>query len=143
MKVVSGMTDVVDLPFGEAGRIMDGMEQAEKAGDLDGLRWCARMIRLLWDQADINSTDAYSYAENLFNCAWDYAMEKDPPPASIAAIVAREKEEGPDGKAAGRALDTLRLFFEENMAKKGLPEALKNLAALRGAVAALAGEEAE
>jgi hypothetical protein len=133
----------VDLPFDEADRIMEGMEQAEKAGDLEGLRWCARMIRWLWDQADVNSTDTYCYTENLFNCAWKYAMEKDPPPASVAAIVTREKEEGPNGKAAGRALDTLKLFFEENMAKKGLPGALENLAALRGTVAALAGEEAE
>ncbi|MDR1287121.1 MAG: hypothetical protein LBK08_05895 [Treponema sp.] len=47
------------------------------------------------------------------------------------------------GEAQGRALDTLRLFFEENMSKKGLPEALKNLVALWGTVTALAGEEAE
>jgi hypothetical protein len=143
MKVVSEMTEVVNVPLNEADKIMEGMEQAEKAGDLEGLRWCARMIRWLWDQADVSSTDTYCYTENLFNCAWDYAMEKDPPPASIAAIVTREKEEGFSGEAAGRALDTLRLFFEETMAKKGLPEALKTIESLRASVAALAGEEAE
>jgi hypothetical protein len=139
MKVVSGMTRVVDLPLDEAEKIMDGMEQAETAGDLEGLKWCARRIRWLWDQGEVCSTDTYQYTENLFNSAWDYAMEKDPPPASIAAIVAR-KEEGPDGEAAGRALDTLKAFFEENIAKKGLPAALKTLESLQDAVTELAGE---
>jgi hypothetical protein len=37
-------------------------------------------------------------------------------------------------------LDTLTAFFGENMAKKGLPSALKTLEALRGTVAELAGE---
>jgi hypothetical protein len=119
MKVESGMTHVVDLPFDEADKIMEGMEQAEKTWDLEGLRWCARMIRWLWDQGDVNSTDTYCYTENLFNCAWKYAMEKDPPPASIAAIVAGEKEEGPGGEDANRALDTLAVFFEENPGEEG------------------------
>jgi hypothetical protein len=139
MKVVSGMTMVVDLPLDEADKIIDAMEQAEKAGDLEGLKWCARRIRWLWDQGEVGSTDTYCYTENLFNSAWDYITEKDPPPAAIAAVVTRE-EEGPDGEAAGRALDTLKAFFEENIAKKGLHSALKALEGLRDTVTELAGE---
>jgi hypothetical protein len=142
MKVEDGMTKVVELPLAEADKVMGGMEQAERAGDLEGLRWCARMLKWLWDQGEVNSTDTYCYTENLFNRAWNYALEKDPPPASIAAMIAG-REEGPTGSAAERALDTLAAFFEENMAKKGLPAALKAVETLRGAVAELSGEEAE
>ncbi|MDR1373679.1 MAG: hypothetical protein LBJ24_01770 [Treponema sp.] len=142
MKLESGMTDVVGLPIDEADRIMDGMEQAEKAGDLEALRWCARMTQWLWDQAEINSTDTYCYSEILFNAAWNHLVNTDPPPASIAAIVA-PKEKGPDGKAAGRALDTLQAFFEKTVAGKKLPAVLQSLESLRDTVTEFAWEEAE
>jgi hypothetical protein len=90
MKTELGMTDVVGLPIDEAEGIMEGMKQAEKTGDLEALRWCARMILWLWDQAAVSETDAYGYSENLFNGAWGSLMKTDPPPASIAAVVARK-----------------------------------------------------
>jgi hypothetical protein len=121
---------------------MNGMEQAEKAGDLESLRWCARMLKWLWDQGEVNSYDTCCYTEKLFNRAWNYVLEKDPPPASIAAIVAG-REEGPMGKAAERARDTLAAFFEESLAKRDLPAALRAVENLRGTVMALTGEEAE
>jgi hypothetical protein len=46
MKVKSGMTDMAMFPIEETDRIMDAMEQAEKAGDLPALQWCARF--LMW-----------------------------------------------------------------------------------------------
>jgi hypothetical protein len=92
MKIKLGMTDVVGLPLDEADRIMDGMEQAEKAGDPEALRWCARMIRWLWDQSEVIGADIYSYTGDLFNCAWKGLMARDPPPASIAAIVTPEEK---------------------------------------------------
>jgi hypothetical protein len=97
MKIELGMTDVVGLPLDEADKIVDGMEQAEKAGDLEVLRWCARMIRWLWDQSEVIGTDTYSYAGDLFNCAWKGLMARDPPPASIATIVTpKEKSMEPE-----------------------------------------------
>jgi hypothetical protein len=142
MKVEKGMTHIVELPFSETDKVIDGMELAEKTGDLESLKWCARMIRWLYDQAETGSTDTYCYTENLFNTAWDSLVKKDPPPALIAAAVTRD-EERITGERAGRALDTLKAFFEESLPGKKLSEMLKNLESLRGAVSALAGEEAE
>jgi hypothetical protein len=64
----------------------------------------------------------------------------DPPPDSIAAIVDPDKTESVSAGEAGEALDTLKAFFEENLARGKIPEALKSLESVRDAVAAAGSE---
>ena len=143
MKVERGMTNLVELPFEETDKIMDGMERAGETNDLEALRWCARRLRWLYNQAETCGTDIDCYAASLFNVAWGSLRELDPPPASIAALVDPNREpEPPTGEAAGEALDTLKAFFEENMAHRKLPDVRKALDDLRGVAAAVgAGEQ--
>ena len=120
MKVKSGMTDMVEFPFHETDKIMDAMKQAEKAGDLPALQWCARLLLWLWDEGDVCGSDKYCYAGDLFNTTWALLLKHDPAPESIAAIINRKDEPEPiTCAAAEQALDTVKEFFEENLAKKG------------------------
>ena len=132
MKVKSGMTDVVGFPLCETDRIMDAMKQAEQAGDLPALKWCARFLLWLWDEGDVMGTDSYCYAEGLFNKLWSELLKNDAPPESIAAIINRADEPEPiTAKAAEKALDTVKEFFEKSMGGKGYRAALEKLDALR------------
>jgi hypothetical protein len=137
MKVVDGMTDMVEFPIEETDRIMDAMEQAEKAGDLPALQWCARFLRWLWNEGGIMETDNYCYSEDLFNKMWDSLLKSDPAPESIAAIINRKEEfhYRPSTAAdAEKTLDTLKVFFEENIPRKVIAAALSSVDAMREAV---------
>ena len=142
MKVERSITDVVVFPFEETDRIMAGMELAEETNDLEALRWCARRLRWLNDQAETMESNIDYHTANLFNVAWGSLQEHDPPPASIAALV--DPDQGPPtGEAAGEALDTLKVFFEENMANRKLQDVRNALDDLRSMVTAIgAGREA-
>jgi hypothetical protein len=85
-----GMTDMVVFPLAETDKIMEAMEQAEKAGDMEALKWCARFLRWLWDEGDVIGSDAYLRAEQLFNKTWGILLKSDMPPESIAEIINRE-----------------------------------------------------
>lgn len=142
MTVKCGMTDVVGFPCEETDKTMDAMQLAEQKGDIDALRWCARRLCWLYDQAEIISSDTYCYTVTLFNVAWLDALKYDPPPASIAALVDTNRKPGaPTGEAAGEALDTLKTFFEESMANGKLPDVRKALDDLRGVVTAIGAKE--
>jgi hypothetical protein len=130
-----GMTDMVGFPLAETDKIMDAMEQAEKVGDLEALKWCARFLRWLWDEGDVIGSDAYLRAERLFNKMWGSLLKSDPPPESIAGIINRGDvpEEVTSGKAEN-ALDTLKDFLEYNLGGKTFKTVSASLDALREAV---------
>jgi len=135
MKVESGMTEMVEFPIEETDKIMDAMEQAEKAGDLKALQWCARFLRWLWDEGGIVSVDDYCYNEGLFNKMWDSLLKADPAPETIAAIINRKDGPKPPTVAdAEKALDTVKAFFEENIPHKAIAAALSSVDAMRDAV---------
>jgi hypothetical protein len=121
MKVKDGMTYVVGLPLDEANKITDAMEQAEKTGDLESLRWCARMLKWLYDPAEIIWADIYSGPEDLFNHNWSNALERDPPPPSIATIIMKPNKEDQDGVNAITFYPAERVqeIFERMKAAKG------------------------
>jgi hypothetical protein len=121
MKVVSGMTDMVEFPIEETDRIMDAMEQAEKAGDLPALQWCARFLMWLWGEGNIIGVDDYCYSESLFNKMWNSLLKADPAPESITAIINRKEEfhySPPTAADAGEALEMVRTYFEESLGGK-------------------------
>ena len=150
MKVVSGVTDMVEFPIEETDKIMDALEQAEKSGDLKSLQWCARFLRWLWDEGDVIGVDDYCYSEGLFNkfgvddyCyseglfnkLWDSLLKSDPPPEGIAEIINRkDKPKPPGNKDAEEAIDTLKSFFEDNLGGKGFNAVIEKLDALKQAV---------
>jgi len=134
MKVVSGMTDMVEFPIEETDKIIDAMEQAEKAGDVKALQWCARFLRWLWDEGGIVSVDDYCYNEGLFNKMWDCLLKADPAPETIAAIINRKDGPKPPTVAdAEKALDVVKEFFQENIPHKAIT-ALSSVDAMREAV---------
>jgi len=119
MKVEKGMTDVLGFPIEETEKVIEAMEQAEKAGDLPALKWCARGLQFLYKAADVIGGDDEFYPERLFNRDWNARLKTDPPPESVAAIINREDEpEAVTAADAESALNTVKAFFEENIAKK-------------------------
>ena len=86
---------MVELPIHEMLNIMDAMEQAEKAGDLKALQWCARFLKILWDDAEITRVDDFSNSAHMFNRMWDSLLKADPAPESIASIICRKDEPEP------------------------------------------------
>jgi hypothetical protein len=128
-------------PADEVKKLMRAFEEAKEKRDVDSLAWCADRLLFLYRIAEEGEIEpGAEQMEVLFNAAFRDGAPK--PPALIAGIMTGEEPEPVTTEDAGEALETLREFIAENMAKKGLPEALENLAALRDAVAALAGEEA-
>jgi hypothetical protein len=148
MKLDSGRsTDFLSLPVEEAERTIEAMikaEQtgdieamikAEQTGDIEALKWCARRLAWLDDTSEIISGDDAYYPAYVFNRAWDEQIKNDPTPESIAAIINRADEPEPvTCAAAEKALDTVKEFFEENLAKKGLVAALTAVGILRSAI---------
>jgi hypothetical protein len=136
------MTSMVGFPIEETNRIMDAMTQAEKAGDLEALQWCARFLKWLWDEGGIIEVDDYCYSEGLFNKVWDSLLKSDLPPESIATIINRKDGPQPPTIAdAEKALDTVKVFFEENIPRKVIAAALSSLEAMREVIkTAEAGE---
>jgi len=137
-----GSTDVVGFPIEETEKVIKAMELAEKAGDLKALQWCARRLSWLYEASDVIGSDDMFYPARIFNPAWEKQLKDDPAPDSIAAIMNRMDETEPiTATDAGKALDTVKAFFEENMAKKKLSSAFESLDALRAAVEATEGKE--
>ena len=131
----NGSTDMVEFPFDETDKIMDAMKLAEKAGDLKALQWCARRLQWLWQEGSLTDTDKYCYTESLFNTAWAALSKNDPAPDSIAAIINREDEPEPvTAEAAEKALDTVKAYLEETLAKKGLAAAVNTIGILRNTI---------
>jgi len=86
---------MVEFPLYETQNIMEAMEQAEKAGDLKALQWCARFLITLWDDAEVCRVDDFSNSAHMFNRMWDSLLKSDPAPESIAAIINRKEEPEP------------------------------------------------
>jgi hypothetical protein len=131
-------------PYDEVYKVFQALEEAAKRRDLDSLVWCARRLDWFHDQGKTTWGDlSEAQQEDLFEQAYRGNME--PPPALIADLVAPDKEEPEplSAEEAGEALETVRQYLEENLAKRKLPAAFESIGNLRGAVAALAGEGAE
>ena len=130
-----GMTNMIGFPHWEAWSVIEAIEQAEKAGDIEALKWCARRLVWLYEEGEVYSGDMFCNAEHLFNSTWAALSKNDPPPASITAIVTLKDEPEPiTCAAAEKALDTVKLFFEENLAKKGLTAAVNTIGILRNTI---------
>ena len=130
-----GMTSMIGFPHMEAWGVIEAMEQAEKAGDIEALKWCARRLCWLYEEGEVYSGDMFCTAEHLFNSTWKAFLKNDPPPASIAAIIASAEEPEPvTAAAAEKALDTVKAFLEKTLAKKGLAAALTAVGILRSAI---------
>ena len=143
MKIGSGrVTDYLSLPAEEAERTIEAMKQAEQASDIEALKWCARRIVWLDDTSEIVSGDDLSYPEHLFNKAWGEQLKNDPVPESIKDIIAQidqEETQAPTAEDAGEALDTLKVFFEENLGGKSFKAVRASLDALRETVSEVHG----
>lgn len=146
MKLDSGRsTDFVSLPAEEAEKTIEAIKQAEQTNDIEALKWCARRIVWLDDVSEIVCGDDTFHPAHLFNKTWADTLKTDPVPDSIKDIIARidqeTEPEPPDADDAGKALNTLRSFFEENMGGKSYRAVCELLDNLRGALkTAEAGE---
>jgi hypothetical protein len=107
-----GMTEYLTLPVAEAEKTIEAMKLAEQVGDVVALRWCARRIIWLHDAAaEVMAGDDCLYPVNLFNKAWAESLKNNPPPESIAAIIARiDDPEGITAADAGEALDAVKAY---------------------------------
>ena len=132
------MTDFIALPAEEAERTFEALKQAEETNDNEALKWCARRLVWLDDTSEIESGDDENYPAHLFNMAWAEQLKNDPPPASIAGIIAKiDQDDPPDTPTAAdakKSLDTLKAFFEDNLGGKSFKAACTSLDALREAV---------
>jgi hypothetical protein len=138
----TGMVNMIGFPHMEAWSVIEAIEQAEKNNDMKALKWCARRFVWLYEQGEVYSGGMFHNAEHLFNSTWKMLSENDPPPESIAAIVTLKDEPEPiTAEAAEKALDTVKLFFEENLAKKGLSTAMNNIGILRNTIKKTEDEE--
>jgi hypothetical protein len=136
MKLDSGRsTDFLSLPAEEAERTIEAMKQAEQTSDIEALKWCARRIVWLDDTSEIIGGDDGYHPAHIFNRAWNEQLKNDPAPDSIAAIINRADEPEPVTAAdAEKALDTVKAFFEENLARKGLAAAVNTIGILRNTI---------
>ena len=100
MKLDEGrMTDFLMLPIKEAEAIIEAMKQAEQAGDIETLSWATRRIVWLYEEAsNVTGYDDHNYSAHLFNKAWAETLKNDPPPASIAATIAKIDPEEPEAR---------------------------------------------
>jgi len=90
----TGSTEFLALPAGEAERTIEAMKQAERAGDTEALKWCARRIAWLDEISEVTYGEDFFCPVDAFNKAWEETLKNDPPPESIAGIIARlEKTE--------------------------------------------------
>jgi hypothetical protein len=131
-------TDMVMFPYRETDKLMDAAEQAEKQNDTEALKWIFRRLFWLWQEGDVTGSDKYCYTVDLFNTAWSETIKNDPPPESIAAIIARIDEGEPEKEIAiadaGEALETVRAYLEENLGGKSYRAILESLNALQKAI---------
>jgi hypothetical protein len=127
-----GMTSMIGFPHLEAWSVIEAIEQAEKAADTEALQWCARRLVWLYEQGEVYTGDMFCTPEHVFNSPWKAFLKNDPPPASIAAIIASADEPEPvTADDAEEALDTVKAFLEETLAKKGLAAAMNTIGTLR------------
>jgi hypothetical protein len=143
MKLVDGMIRQLCLyPYDEVYKVFCALAEAADKKDLESLVWCARRLDWFHDRGGTTWDDLSDEQQgDLFEQA--YRGSAEPPPALIAEIVAPGKAEREPltAKEAGKALDAVREYLAENLAKKNIPAAFQSLEALRGAIAGLAGEE--
>ena len=143
MKLDKGqMTDFLSLPAEEAEKTIEAMKLAEQTNDIEGLKWCARRIVWLCEGAGHERGDDEAYPARLFNKAWADLSKNDPPPESIASIIAKidqgtsEETAAISNRAEAQAaleevMETIEtLVFEDN--KKYL---IEPLAAVKNAIA--------
>jgi hypothetical protein len=129
------------FPYDEVYKVFCALAKAADEKDLESLVWCARRLDWLHDRGETTWSDlSDEQQEDLLEQAWRGNME--PPPPLIAGLVApdREEPEPVSAEEAGEALDTVRGYLAENLAKKGLPAALESIETLRGIIGGLAGE---
>jgi hypothetical protein len=135
---IDGTTEFLMLPAEEAERIMEALNQAGQANDIEAMKWCARRLVWLDDTSEIMSADDDHYPAYQFNRAWAETLKADPVPDSIAAIIARidqkDEPQPPTAADAGKALETIKAFFEDNLGGKSYRVALEKLDALRETV---------
>jgi hypothetical protein len=141
-----GNVDFVHLPVEEAENVIEAMEEAEKAADVPALKWCARRVIQLYRmfEDDVCSCDDLYIPVKVFNRLWETALKNDPPPESIAAIIAKVDEDKPELSGAAeaeKALDTLGVYFEENLGGRLFKTVSGSLDSLRYAVKKLGTDE--
>jgi hypothetical protein len=139
MKLDEGRsTDYLDLPAEEAERTLEALKQAEATNDIEALKWCARRLAWLDDTSQISNGDDSFYPAHIFNKTWAEMLKNDPPPKSIAAIIAKIDQDEPEKEItaaeAGEALETVRAYLEENLGGKIYKAVLEKLDALRETV---------
>jgi len=88
-----GLTDYLMFPVDETKGVIEAITAAEKSADLKALQWCARRLAFLYEDADITSDWDRNYPARLFNREWNKDMKIDPPPESIAPVIAKIGQE--------------------------------------------------
>ena len=114
-----GSTNFLLFPYEEAGKTIKALGHAEKADDLEALKWCARRLAWLDDEAVVTNAVDNFYQAQEFTRDWARALKTDPPPDSIRAIIDQIDQgepEPPTAADAGEALDTVLKFFKANEA---------------------------
>ena len=90
-----GCVEMIHFPIEETGAVIIAMRRAEQAGDLAALQWCAR--RLIW-LYELFEDDTFEICDpyilpKAFDGFWQRLSKTDPPPESIAAIIAKIGQE--------------------------------------------------
>ena len=137
MKVVDGMTKMIGMPSFELWNVIEAIEEAEEAADLEALQWAARRIMWFYKQGEVYSSDKFCNAGSFFNNTYAKTLTADPPPVSISDFIFREdrsNDEPLDALDARDALNVLQDYLKENMDKDGYKAARSSLDALQKAV---------
>jgi hypothetical protein len=83
LKLENGVIETVGLPYDELKTVMEIMDQAEKADNLEALKWSARKIAWLYKISELDGLIGAEFSNltvNLFNDAWQGHLKTDPPP---------------------------------------------------------------
>ena len=105
-----GNVEYIDFPAEETFRVMEAMGQAEQSGDMDALRWAARRILFMANiyEGDTTKDNDPYIPVCIFNRLWEAEQLKDPPPESIADIIARIDQDEPPATDPGKEQEIAR-----------------------------------
>jgi hypothetical protein len=84
-----GMTMFLEFPMEETKAVIKAMKKALKKNDIEALKWAARRMVWLRKSSESCSGGDEFFPAIHFNKAWKKELKTDPPPASIARIIAR------------------------------------------------------
>jgi hypothetical protein len=70
----------VGLPHDEFRTVMKAMEEAQRTGDIEVLKWSARMILMLYELSEIIEFEYSDTSARIFNTVWKTLQKIDKAP---------------------------------------------------------------